>query len=301
MTQSVSLSDFIVKTEDGYMPSDRECVALDRYLSKEQKELRETFKDGKNDRSALRIKMFLSPSPSRRFTQHGVVPMREIKTNTDIPSTLWTLVTDWLLNLLQDEENQEMFEDFISSKFPDVLASADKLARFAQRLEDRKDVLHKNFSKAMNAFGACFWAIKPTFATEGKCNVVRATDDSMILEFQPIPEYFRCGRSKATFYKLYPLTDEQPVNGMLALKAVAGNQFFMYHGHGHIRTVPYHELADAIKSFARKDKETLESISKSPLAAQCGSKFLDMLDGIRSKQKIEDVILKAKIFEKKRS
>ncbi|AKA40843.1 non-structural protein 2 [Rotavirus B] len=301
MTHSVSLSDFIVKTEDGYMPSDRECVALDRYLSKEQKELRETFKDGKNDRSALRIKMFLSPSPSRRFTQHGVVPMREIKTNTDIPSTLWTLVTDWLLNLLQDEENQEMFEDFISSKFPDVLASADKLARFAQRLEDRKDVLHKNFSKAMNAFGACFWAIKPTFATEGKCNVVRATDDSMILEFQPVPEYFRCGRSKATFYKLYPLTDEQPVNGMLALKAVAGNQFFMYHGHGHIRTVPYHELADAIKSFARKDKETLESISKSPLAAQCGSKFLDMLDGIRSKQKIEDVILKAKIFEKKRS
>ncbi|APU94726.1 NSP2 [Rotavirus B] len=301
MTHSVSLSDFIVKTEDGYMPSDRECVALDRYLSKEQKELRETFKDGKNDRSALRIKMFLSPSPSRRFTQHGVVPMREIKTNTDIPSTLWTLVTDWLLNLLQDEENQEMFEDFISSKFPDVLASADKLARFAQRLEDRKDVLHKNFSKAMNAFGACFWAIKPTFATEGKCNVVRATDDSMILEFQPVPEYFRCGRSKATFYKLYPLTDEQPVNGMLALKAVAGNQFFMYHGHGHIRTVPYHELADAIKSFARKDKETLESISKSPLAAQCGNKFLDMLDGIRSKQKIEDVILKAKIFEKKRS
>nr|ADF57890.1 nonstructural protein NSP2 [Human rotavirus B] len=301
MTHSVSLSDFIVKTEDGYMPSDRECVALDRYLSKEQKELRETFKDGKNDRSALRIKMFLSPSPSRRFTQHGVVPMREIKTNTDIPSTLWTLVTDWLLNLLQDEENQEMFEDFISSKFPDVLASADKLARFAQRLEDRKDVLHKNFSKAMNAFGACFWAIKPTFATEGKCNVVRATDDSMILEFQPIPEYFRCGRSKATFYKLYPLTDEQPVNGMLALKAVAGNQFFMYHGHGHIRTVPYHELADAIKSFARKDKETLESISKSPLAAQCGSKFLDMIDGIRSKQKIEDVILKAKFFEKKRS
>nr|AFP25394.1 nonstructural protein NSP2 [Human rotavirus B] len=301
MTHSVSLSDFIVKTEDGYMPSDRECVALDRYLSKEQKELRETFKDGKNDRSALRIKMFLSPSPSRRFTQHGVVPMREIKTNTDIPSTLWTLVTDWLLNLLQDEENQEMFEDFISSKFPDVLASADKLARFAQRLEDRKDVLHKNFSKAMNAFGACFWAIKPTFATEGKCNVVRATDDSMILEFQPVPEYFRCGRSKATFYKLYPLTDEQPVNGMLALKAVAGNQFFMYHGHGHIRTVPYHELADAIKSFARKDKETLESISKSPLAAQCGSKFLDMIDGIRSKQKIEDVILKAKFFEKKRS
>nr|ADF57867.1 nonstructural protein NSP2 [Human rotavirus B] len=301
MTHSVSLSDFIVKTEDGYMPSDRECVALDRYLSKEQKELRETFKDGKNDRSALRIKMFLSPSPSRRFTQHGVVPMREIKTNTDIPSTLWTLVTDWLLNLLQDEENQEMFEDFISSKFPDVLASADKLARFAQRLEDRKDVLHKNFSKAMNAFGACFWAIKPTFATEGKCNVVRATDDSMILEFQPVPEYFRCGRSKATFYKLYPLTDEQPVNGMLALKAVAGNQFFMYHGHGHIRTVPYHELTDAIKSFARKDKETLESISKSPLAAQCGSKFLDMIDGIRSKQKIEDVILKAKFFEKKRS
>nr|CAI30287.1 nonstructural protein 2 [Human rotavirus B] len=301
MTQSVSLSDFIVKTEDGYMPSDRECIALDRYLSKEQKELRETFKDGKNDRAALRIKMFLSPSLSRRFTQHGVVPMREIKTNTDIPSTLWTLVTDWLLNLLQDEESQEMFEDFISSKFPDVLASADKLARFAQRLEDRKDVLHKNFSKAMNAFGACFWAIKPTFATEGKCNVVRATDDSIILEFQPVPEYFRCGKSKATFYKLYPLSDEQPVNGMLALKAVAGNQFFMYHGHGHIRTVPYHELADAIKSFARKDKETLENISKSPLAAQCGSKFLDMLDGIRSKQKIEDVILKAKIFEKKRS
>lgn len=301
MTQSVSLSDFIVKTDDGYMPSDRECVVLDRYLSKEQKELREEYKDAKNDRAGLRIKMFLSPSPSRRFTQHGVVPMREIKTGADIPSSLQSIITEWLLNLLQDEENQEMFEDFINSKFPDVLASADKLARFAQRLEDKRDVLHKNFSKAMNAFGACFWAIKPTYATEGKCNVVRATDDSIILEFHPVPEYFRCGKSKSTFYKLYPLSDEQPVNGMIALKAVAGNQFFMYHGHGHVRTVPYHELSDAIRSFARKDKETLENIAKSPLAAQCGSKFLDMLDGIRAKQKIEDVITKAKAFEKKRT
>nr|BAL63085.1 nonstructural protein 2 [Porcine rotavirus B] len=300
MTQSISLADFIVKTDDGFMPSDRDCIVLDRYLSKEQKELRETYKDEKNHRASLRVKMFLTSAPSRRFTQQGVVPMRELKTSADIPSSLLNIITDWLMNVLSDEENQEMFEEFINSKFPDILGSADKLARFAQRLENKRDIIHRNFSKAMNAFGACFLAVKPTYATEGQCNVVRATDDAIILEFQPIPEYFRCGRSRSTFYKLYPLSEEQPVTGMIALRGIAGNQFIMNHGHGHLRTVPYHELADAVKSFAKKDKDTLELIAKSPLSAQCGSKFLDMLDGIRSKQKIEDVITKAKTFEKKR-
>nr|BAL63091.1 nonstructural protein 2 [Porcine rotavirus B] len=300
MTQSISLADFITKTDDGFMPSDRECNVLDRYLSKDQKELRETYKDEKNHRASLRVKMFLTSAPSRRFTQQGVVPMRELKTNADIPSSLLNIITDWLMSVLSDEENQEMFEEFISSKFPDILGSADKLARFAQRLENKRDIIHRNFSKAMNAFGACFLAVKPTYATEGQCTVVRATDDAIILEFQPIPEYFRCGRSRSTFYKLYPLSEEQPVTGMIALRGIAGNQFIMNHGHGHLRTVPYHELADAIKSFAKKDKDTLELISKSPLSAQCGSKFLDMLDGIRSKQKIDDVITKAKTFEKKR-
>nr|ANN82141.1 non-structural protein 2 [Rotavirus B] len=301
MTQSVSLSDFITKTEDGYMPSDRECVVLDRYLSKDQKCLRETYKDEKNNRSELRVKMFLSPAPSRRFTQHGVVPMRELRTSTDIPSSLQTIVTEWLLNILQDEEVQEMFEEFIRTKFPDIFASADKMARFAQRLEDKKDIIHQNPSKALNAFGTCFWAVTPTYATEGKCNIVRATDDSIILEFLPIPEYFRCGKSRSTFYKLYPLSEEQPVNGMLAMRSVAGNQMLMYHGHGHIRSVPYHEIADAVRSFAKKDKETIEAIVKSPFSAQCGNKFMDMLDGIRSKQKIDDIIAKAKTFEKKRA
>lgn len=300
MTQSVSLGDFVVKTDDGYMPADRECSMLDRYLSKDQKELRETFKDEKNNRPDLRIKMFLSPAPSRRFTQHGVVPMREIKTSTEIPSSLQSIITDWLLDLLKDEDIQEMFEEFISTKFSDVFASSDKISRFAQRLEDKKDIIHKNPSKALNAFGCCFWAVTPTYATEGKCTVVRATDDAIVLEFQPVPEYFRCGKSRSTFYKLYPLSEEQPVNGILALRSVAGNQFLMNHGHGHIRSVPYHEVADAVRSFAKKDKDTLEAIVKSPLSAQCGSKFMDMLDGIRSKQKIEDIITKVKTFEKKR-
>nr|BAW98472.1 NSP2 [Bovine group B rotavirus] len=300
MTQSISIADFIVKTEDGFMPSDRENIVLDRYLSKELKELRDKYKDEKNDRASLRIKMFLTPAPSRRFTQRGVVPMRELKTTSDLTTSMFNLITDWLLSVLADEEMAESFEQFVESKFPDIFASADKLARFAQRLEDKRDIMHRNPSKALNAFGACFWAVKPTYVTEGKCNVVRATDDSIILEFEPIPEHLRCGRTRSTFYKLYPLSEEAPVTGMIALRGVAGNQFLMYHGHGHIRTVPYHEMSDAIRSFAKKKSDELEAIAKSLLAVHCGQKFMNMLDQIRSKQKIDDIITQAKQNDRKK-
>lgn len=300
MTQSVSISDFIVKTDDGYMPADREFKQLDLYLSKEQKELREKYKDAKEGRADLRKEMFMRASPSRRFTQHGVVPMRELRTQTDIPSMLKTTITNWLLKLFEEEETMELFEQFFNERFPDVFASGDKLARFALRLEDKDDLIHRNAAKALNAFGACFHAIKPTFATEGQAQVVRATDDGIVLEFKPVPECYRVGRSRATFYKLYPLTEEIPVQGFVALKHVAGNHVFMYHGHGHVRTVPYPELGDAIISLSKKSKDELEKIAKSPLAVQCGAKFVEIMDGLRSGMKIEEIIKKAKTFEKKK-
>nr|BAL63097.1 nonstructural protein 2 [Porcine rotavirus B] len=300
MTQSISLADLITKTEDGFMPSDRENLVLDKYLSKDQKVLRDEYKNEKNNRSALRIKMFLTPAPSRRFTQRGVVPMRELRTQTDITSSLVNVVTDWLLSILSDDEMADSFEQFIESKFNDIFASADKLARFAQRLEDKRDILHRNPSKALNAFGACFWAVTPTYAIEGKCNIVRATDDALVLEFEPIPEHLRCGKARSTFYKLYPLSDEAPVTGMLALRGVAGNQLFMYHGHGHIRSIPYHEIGDAIRSFAKKSQDELDAIAKSQLAVHCGQKFMTILDQIRSKQKIDDIIQTAKQSDRKK-
>nr|BAL63094.1 nonstructural protein 2 [Porcine rotavirus B] len=299
MSESISWADFIVITEDGFMPSDRESNVLDRYLSKEQKDLRDKYKDEKNDRASLRIRMFLTPAPSRRFTQRGVVPMREIKTQADITTSMFNTITDWLLSILADEEMAESFEQFVESKFPDVFASADKLSRFAQRLEDKRDIIHRNPSKALNAFGACFWAVKPTYVTEGKCNIVRATEDALVLEFEPVPEHLRCGKAKSTFYKLYPLTDDAPVTGMLALRGVAGNHLLMYHGHGHIRSVPYHEIPDAIRSFAKKKPDELDTIAKSPLAVHCGQKFMTVLDQIRSKQKIDDIIQQAKQSDRK--
>nr|AXF38738.1 MAG: non-structural protein 2 [Ruddy turnstone rotavirus] len=301
MTQSVALGDFIVKTDEGYMPSDRDCYQLDRFLSKDQKKLRESFKDTKDGRADMRKEMFLTSNPSRRFTQRGVVPMREIRTNTEIPSMLKSKITEWLLKTLEDEDTCEMFEEFVRTKFPDIFASSDKLARFALRLDDQEDLLHKNLTKALNAFGACFAAIKPTFATEGKSSVVRATDDGIVLEFLPVPEQYRIGKGKQTFYKLYPLSDDVPVQTFIALKHVAGNHLFAYHGHGHVRSVPYSEVPDMIRSMSKKTKNELDEISKNPLTVQCGPKFVEIVDSLRTGMKIEEIIKKATTFDKKPS
>nr|AHZ32873.1 non-structural protein 2 [Rotavirus G] len=299
MTQSVSIADFIVKTEDGYMPSDRECKVLDRFLSREQKAIREEYKSRTGMKCDLRKKMFMLTAPSRRFTQEGVVPMKELKSKTDIPSAVKRLITDWLLKTLEDDDVCEVFEDVFENKFPDVFASSDKISRFAMRLENENDLIHKNVSKAMNAFAACFHAIKPSFATEGKCTVARACEDSIILEFPVIPEHLRIGQVRGVFYKLYPLSDDLPTQGFLALKHVSNNQFQMYHGHGHVRTVPFSEVPEAVRSFAKKQKGELEKIAKDQLAVQCGQKFIKMIDDIRAGRKIEEVISDIMRFDKK--
>nr|ANN82287.1 non-structural protein 2 [Rotavirus H] len=296
MSIKVSLADFVVKTEDGWIAADV-CPALDRFKTKEEKELLESLKKDGADKSQIRKQLFLTPIPNKRFTQLGGVPVREIRTTTPIPSAAKSLVTDWLLGLLNDEEAGEKIEASILKKYPDIFCSADKISRIAQRMENKRDLIHVNAFKVLSA---TMLAINSDIATEGKCEVIRATDDAIIARFDPVPEHLCIGNPRGTFYKAFPVKKEEPmVYGVKALVGISNRDFIMNHGHGHLRTVPYQEINNAIRSFARKSEQEIRRIKSDLLTPNAGDKFISMCDMILSKEKIETVVAMVMRHEKK--
>ncbi|APQ41748.1 NSP2 [Rotavirus J] len=298
MALKASLADFVVKTDDGYIPSDTSCEALDRFNTKEEKALKDAYYKQGADRAEIRKRMFVTPGCSRRMTQHGLVPVKELRSGSAIPSALKKLITKWLLDMLNDEDNGETAEKYIIDKFPDVLISADKLSRLAQRLEDDSDLIHESVGFQTLAAAAC--AIPSTVATEGKCEIVRATEDAIIARFDPVPEHLNMARHRGTFFKAFPVNKNEPmVYGVKALSGLSNRDFIMFHGHGHLRTVPYNEIPDAIKSFSRKQKEEITKIMSDPIANNAGDRFLSMCNMILQSEKIETIIQKTMKPEKK--
>nr|WBV74304.1 NSP2 [Bat RVJ-like rotavirus BtSY1] len=298
MSSSVSLSDFIVKTEDGWMPSDTACEALDRFTTKEEKALKDEYYKQGSDRQSLRLKLFMTPACKKRMTQKGVVPVRELRSGSQIPSAVKRMITSWLLEMFNDEDNGETVEEYVTKKFPDILISSDKLSRLAQRLEDKEDLIHE--SVGFQSLAAAANATNSTIATEGKCDVVRATEDAIIAKFTPIPEHLVIGKNRGIFYKAFPVKKDEPmIYGVKALSGLSSRDFIMNHGHGHLRTIPYGEIPDAIRSFARKSRDEISRIRSDPLTPNAGDRFLTLIDMIQQSDKIENIITKILKFDKK--
>uniref|UniRef100_Q0H8C2 Non-structural protein 2 n=1 Tax=Rotavirus X (isolate RVX/Human/Bangladesh/NADRV-B219/2002/GXP[X]) TaxID=348136 RepID=NSP2_ROTB2 len=285
----VSLADFIVKTDEGWIPSDN-CPALDRFKTKTEKELLDSIKREGADRASIRKQLFLTPISNKRLTQIGGVPVRDIRTSTTIPSSTRNLITDWLLNIFNDEESGEEVENAIASKYPDIFCSADKISRVAQRLENRRDRVHEDGFRILSA---TMLAIDSDIATEGKCEIVRATEDAIIAKFEPVSEHLCIGNPRGVFYKAFPIKKEQPmVYGIKALLGISNRDFIMNHGHGHLRTVPYSEINNAIRSFAKKNEAEIKRIRSDSLSPNAGEKFINMCDMLLQKEKIETIIAK---------
>nr|WBV74315.1 NSP2 [Bat RVJ-like rotavirus BtSY2] len=298
MSLSVSLADFITKTEDGYVASDTSCEALDRFVTKEEKQLKDKYYNPESNRSEIRKQLFLLPSCKKRLTQKGVVPVKELRSGVPIPAATRKLITDWLLEMFNDDEANEQIEKHILEKFPDVLCSADKISRVAQRLEDPSDLIHSAVS--FQTLAATFLACNSTIATEGACTIVRATEDAIICKFEPIPEHLAITRARSTFYKAFPVTKNEPmIYGIKAMSGLSGRDFIMNHGHGHLRTVPFIEIAGAIRSFSKKSKEEINKIRSDPLTPNAGERFLSMLDMLFQGEKIDDIIKRTMKFDKK--
>nr|WBV74444.1 NSP2 [Bat RVJ-like rotavirus BtSY3] len=200
--------------------------------------------------------------------------------------------------MFNDDDAIEEIEKYITDKFPDVLCSADKLSRVAQRLEDSNDLIHQ--SVGFQTLASTFLACNSTIATEGACTIVRATEDAVICKFEPIPEHLAITRAKSTFYKAFPVNKNEPlIYGIKALSGLSGKDFIMNHGHGHLRTVPYNEIPNAIRSFARKSREELNKIKSEHLTPNAGDRFLTMLDMLFQSEKVDDVIKRIMKFDKK--
>lgn len=296
MSIRVSLADFIVRTDEGWISSDH-CEALDRFQTKKEKDLKEAYKNDSADRADIRKQMFLTPITSKRITQCGGVPLREIRTGTTIPSATRILITDWLLEMFNDEDAADKIEEYITKNFPDVFFSADKCSRLAERLECKRDLIH---TRGFNVLCATVLATNSTIATEGKCQIVRATEDAIIAVFNPVPEHLCIGAPKMTFWKAFPIKFSEPmVYGVKALYGISGRSFIMNHGHGHLRTVPYSEIASALRSFAKKDSKEIQRIKSDPLTPNAGDKFMKVCDMLLQKEKIENIIAMVMKSDKK--
>lgn len=295
MSIRISLADFIVKTKEGWLPADSND-ALRRFKTQQEKSLLESYRKDGADRPGIRKQLFMLEIPSRRISQVGGVPVKEIQTNTPIPSSTKSLIQSWLLEMFNDEEMGEKVEEYVVKSFPDVLCSADKLSRIAQRLEDPKDLIHQ---MGMKVLSAAMLAVDSTIATEGKCEIVRSTDDSIIAKFDPVPEHLRIGAPRATFYKAFPVEKDNPmIYGVKALSGLSNRDFIMNHGHGHLRTIPYTEIPNAVKSFAKKNESEIRKILSDSLTTSAGDRFTSMCDMLLQKEKIETIIAKIMRREK---
>uniref|UniRef100_A0AB38ZK67 NSP2 n=1 Tax=Crocidura shantungensis seadorna-like virus 2 TaxID=3139546 RepID=A0AB38ZK67_9REOV len=224
--------------------------------------------------------MLFTPISTRRLTQLGGVPLVEIRTRTRIPTCVRKLIVKWLLNMLNDEEIGKQVEDRMMNKMTDVFFSADKLSRICQRLEDEDDVIH-DLNNSINAMLVACNAINSSISTEGKCDIVRATEDAIIAKFDMIPEHLIIGTARKTFYKAFPVDKNTPMmHGASAMLALSNRDFIMNHGHGHLRTIPYHEIESAIHSFMKKTKDEIYKIKNDIHTPMAGERFKIMLDMI---------------------
>ncbi|AKA63269.1 NSP2 [Rotavirus I] len=301
MALKLSLSDFVTRNDDGnFIPSDLSGEPLSRYMTKDEKSVRDDLKAEKGPRGKIRVKLFLMQSCKLRRTQKGIVPLNELKSGNNPTSTLKALFTPWLLNLLNDEETQEQVIAYMEDKFEDIFVSSDKLARVCLRLEDKDDVIHTDPELAVKTFFCMCNAMNSTIATEGKCEIIRATEDGIIVKFDPLPENFTVGKSKGTFYKMFPVNkDTIPVQAFKALSYVSGRDIIMYHGRGHVRTVPFNEILGCVYGLSNKSKDDLIKIKSDPLCSASGEKMVAIADMLISGEKPQEILRRVTVRTQK--
>ncbi|UKG23813.1 NSP2 [Rotavirus L] len=301
MASRVGVADFVVKVKDGeWGPSNVDCEALDRFNSVEEKDLRTKFKMERADKATVRKEMLFTAACSRRITQTGIVPLPEIRTKTRVPTAVKCLITKWLLGLLNDEDNGKEIEQRLKKKMTDVFFSSDKLSRLCMRLEDETDLIHDPVN-SLNALLVATNSIDSTIVTEGKCDIVRATEDAIIAKFDPIPEHFLIGKQRKTFYKCFPVEKKTAMlKGAAAMLAISNRDLIMFHGHGHLRTIPYHEIEDAIYSFSKKDKNELREIRGHVQTPAAGERFKIILDMLESGSTVKEITTRIQQYYRNR-
>nr|AYH64828.1 NSP2 [Rotavirus I] len=292
MALKLSLADFITLNHDGeFVKSDCTTDALNRFMTKDEKAVREELRSDRTGKGRHRVKLFLTPACKLRCTQKGIVPLNDLKSQNAPTSSMKTILIPWLLKMLNDEETHEQVIAYIEEKFDDVFFSSDKCGRVCQRLEDPDDIIHDDPDVAIKTFFAMCNAMNPSIATEGKCDIVRATEDGIIAEFNPLPEHLTVGRARGKFYKMFPTSsDNVPINAIKALVYLSNRDLLVYHGRKHIRSVPFHEISNTVFGMSNKSKEELQRIKNDPLCAAAGEKSVALVDMLLAGEKTNEII-----------